>query len=52
MTTRICVLCGGVGAARMLRAMASVIDPARLDAVVNTGDDTVMHGLHISPDID
>lgn len=52
MTTRICVLCGGVGAARMLRAMASVVDPARLDAVVNTGDDTVMHGLHISPDID
>ena len=52
MTTRICVLCGGVGAARMLRAMTSVIDPARIDAVVNTGDDTVMHGLHISPDID
>ena len=21
-------------------------------AVVNTGDDTVMHGLHISPDLD
>ena len=21
-------------------------------AIVNTGDDTVMHGLHISPDID
>lgn len=52
MTGRICVLCGGVGAARMLRALVRVIDPAHIDAVVNTGDDTVMHGLHISPDID
>jgi LPPG:FO 2-phospho-L-lactate transferase len=36
----------------MLRALAGVVDPAELIAVVNTGDDTVMHGLHISPDLD
>ena len=29
-----------------------MVDPARVTAVVNTGDDTVLHGLSISPDID
>jgi LPPG:FO 2-phospho-L-lactate transferase len=36
----------------MLRALGTVVDPAELTAVVNTGDDTVLHGLHISPDLD
>jgi LPPG:FO 2-phospho-L-lactate transferase len=45
-------LAGGVGAAKLLAGMAAVIDPAEITAVVNTGDDLVLHGLHISPDID
>jgi LPPG:FO 2-phospho-L-lactate transferase len=45
-------LAGGVGAARLLRGLAAVIDPAAIVAVVNTGDDTVLHGLHVSPDLD
>ena len=48
----IVALAGGVGAARLLRGVVSVIDPADVTAVVNTGDDTVMHGLHVSPDLD
>lgn len=48
----ITVLAGGVGAARLLRGLVQVIDPASITAVVNTGDDTVMHGLSISPDLD
>lgn len=48
----ITVLCGGVGAARFLRALRSVTDPAAVTGIVNTGDDTVLHGLSISPDID
>ena len=48
----ITVLCGGVGAARFLRAMRGLPDPALVTGVVNTGDDTVLHGLSISPDID
>ncbi len=32
--------------------MTLAFDPARITAVVNTGDDTELHGLHISPDID
>lgn len=48
----IAVLCGGVGAARLLAGLQQVVDPSGIVAVVNTGDDTVLHGLHISPDID
>ena len=43
------VVCGGVGAARFLRALASVHPAERTIGVVNTGDDTVLHGLNISP---
>ena len=46
------VLCGGVGAARFLRGLLDVVDPSDVVAVVNTGDDTVLHGLSISPDLD
>ncbi|MEY4197255.1 MAG: 2-phopspho-L-lactate transferase, partial [Actinomycetota bacterium] len=46
------VLAGGVGAARFLRGLAQVVEPKLTTALVNTGDDTVLHGLNISPDID
>ena len=46
------VICGGVGAARFLRGLIQIVDPARITAVVNTGDDTVLHGLSIAPDLD
>ena len=48
----ITVVSGGVGAARFLRALLHVVPAHDVTAVVNTGDDTVMHGLSISPDID
>jgi LPPG:FO 2-phospho-L-lactate transferase len=48
----IVALAGGVGAARMLRGLVGAVDPAAITAVVNTGDDVVLHGLHISPDLD
>ncbi len=48
----IAVLCGGVGAARFLAALAHVVAPDDTVGVVNTGDDTVLHGLAISPDLD
>jgi len=48
----ITVLAGGVGAARLLAGLIQIVDPAELTAVVNTGDDLVLHGLEISPDLD
>ena len=51
-TGRVAVLAGGVGAARFLRGLLRVCEPAEVTAVVNVGDDFVLHGLHISPDLD
>jgi len=48
----ITVLCGGVGAARMLDALRSVVDASSLTGIVNTGDDLTLHGLRICPDLD
>lgn len=48
----IVTLCGGVGAARFLAGLVQVTDPSEITAIVNTGDDLVLHGLSISPDLD
>jgi LPPG:FO 2-phospho-L-lactate transferase len=48
----ITVLAGGVGAARMLAGIVQVVRPSEVTAIVNVADDDVMHGLHISPDLD
>jgi LPPG:FO 2-phospho-L-lactate transferase len=46
------VLAGGVGAARLLCGIVQVVDPAEVTVIANVGDDLVLHGLHVSPDID
>jgi LPPG:FO 2-phospho-L-lactate transferase len=51
-STGTAVLCGGVGAARFLRGLLAVVSPSSVTAIVNVADDTELHGLHISPDID
>jgi LPPG:FO 2-phospho-L-lactate transferase len=48
----ITVLCGGVGAAKLLEGMCAAFPPEEVTAVVNTGDDDVMHGLYVCPDLD
>lgn len=52
MGDQITVLAGGVGAARFLMGLLDVVDPSDVNAVVNVGDDTILHGLMISPDLD
>lgn len=49
---RITALAGGVGASKLLLGLYRVMDPRALTVVVNTGDDIVLHGLRISPDLD
>jgi LPPG:FO 2-phospho-L-lactate transferase len=51
-TPQVAVVSGGVGAARFLRGLQDVVPGDAIAAVVNTGDDTVLHGLTISPDLD
>jgi LPPG:FO 2-phospho-L-lactate transferase len=48
----VAVICGGVGAARLLRGAIAGWPRERLSAVVNVGDDTTFHGLRVCPDLD
>ena len=45
-------LAGGVGGAKLALGLSKTLPPSRLTIVVNTGDDEVFHGLHVSPDVD
>ena len=46
------MLAGGVGAAKFLRGLIRIADPAALTIIVNTGDDEQFFGLAVSPDLD
>ncbi|MGH7824400.1 MAG: 2-phospho-L-lactate transferase [Candidatus Binatia bacterium] len=46
------VLTGGTGGAKLIQGLSQEVDPADLTIVCNTGDDFILHGLQISPDID
>lgn len=48
----IAALAGGVGASKLLLGLSKVMDPRGLTIIVNTGDDIILHGLAISPDLD
>jgi len=48
----IVVLAGGTGGAKLVRGFADVVEPERLTAIVNTGDDIEIYGAHVSPDPD
>ncbi len=45
-------LAGGVGGAKLALGLSKTLLPSQLAIVVNTGDDEVFHGLHVSPDVD
>src|SRR5713226_7095816 len=49
---KITALAGGVGASKLLLGIYEVMDASLLTIIVNTGDDIVLHGLKISPDLD
>ena len=49
---RVVALAGGTGAAKLLRGLATCMPPRDLTVIGNTGDDTEVWGLHISPDLD
>lgn len=48
----IVVLTGGTGGAKLVQGLALILPPEELTIVVNTGDDLVWWGLHVSPDLD
>ena len=50
--SKVTALAGGVGASKLPLGLYEVMDPRDLTMIVNTGDDIVLHGLKISPDLD
>jgi LPPG:FO 2-phospho-L-lactate transferase len=49
---RVTALAGGTGAAKLLRGLAACLAARDLTIVGNTGDDTEVWSLHVSPDLD
>ena len=49
---RIVALAGGTGAAKLLRGLDALVPPGTLTVIGNTGDDALIWGLHVSPDLD
>ena len=49
---KVVALAGGVGAGKFLRGLVRAVAPEDVIAIVNTGDDFHVHGLHVSPDLD
>lgn len=49
---RVVALAGGVGGAKLAQGLAEELPDKRVTIVVNTGDDELFHGLHVSPDLD
>jgi LPPG:FO 2-phospho-L-lactate transferase len=49
---KLTVLSGGVGGARFLRGMSTVVDLDNITIVGNVADDIEILGLHVSPDLD
>ncbi len=48
----IVVLSGGSGGAKFVQGLQRVLPARELSVVVNTGDDLLWWGLHVSPDLD
>jgi LPPG:FO 2-phospho-L-lactate transferase len=49
---RVTALAGGIGAGKFLRGLVRAVPPSDVTVVANTGDDIVLHGLYICPDLD
>jgi LPPG:FO 2-phospho-L-lactate transferase len=49
---KVLALCGGVGGVKLALGLYRVLPPHGLILCVNTGDDFVHLGLHVSPDLD
>jgi LPPG:FO 2-phospho-L-lactate transferase len=50
--SKVLVLAGGTGGAKLARGMLDVAGPERLVVIANTGDDIDIYGAHVSPDPD
>src|ERR1039457_7691659 len=52
MSTKVVVLAGGTGGAKLARGMLDVVGAEQLTVIANTGDDIEIYGAYVSPDPD
>ena len=50
--TRVVLLSGGTGGAKLAHGFQQLLPAGGLDVIVNVGDDLELFGLHVSPDLD
>lgn len=50
--SKVVVLAGGTGGAKLARGMLDVVGAEDLAVIANTGDDIAIYGAHVSPDPD
>jgi len=50
--TRVVLLSGGTGGAKLAHGLQQVLAPGDLRVIVNVADDLELFGLHVSPDVD
>jgi LPPG:FO 2-phospho-L-lactate transferase len=50
--TRVALLSGGTGGAKLAHGFQQVLAPGELSVIVNVADDLELFGLHVSPDLD
>ncbi|MGN6373055.1 MAG: 2-phospho-L-lactate transferase CofD family protein [Solirubrobacteraceae bacterium] len=50
--SKVVLLAGGTGGAKLARGMLDVVGPDNLVVIANTGDDIDIYGAHVSPDPD
>lgn len=50
--SKVVVLAGGVGGAKLVEGLANVLPQEHLTVIVNTGDDFTHLGLYVCPDLD
>jgi LPPG:FO 2-phospho-L-lactate transferase len=49
---KVAALAGGVGGAKLMVGLQRALPSGDLTAIVNTGDDATIYGVHVSPDLD
>jgi LPPG:FO 2-phospho-L-lactate transferase len=52
LASKVVVLAGGTGGAKLARGMLDVVGPDELVVIANTGDDIDIYGAYVSPDPD
>ncbi|UXM84400.1 2-phospho-L-lactate transferase [Methanococcus aeolicus] len=49
---KVCILSGGTGAPKLIQGLKEILPEEDISVIVNTGEDTMVGDLYLSPDVD